>query len=654
VLLCLAILPYLNSLEAGFVYDDSGLVVGHETVQAPFAVLPLVSAPYWGEDRREDTALWRPVTTLSFGVDDALFDDSARWMHAVNVGLHAIVVLLGFTLAQRLGATREVAVITAALFAVHPLHTEAVTWVSGRAELYAALWVLVALLATASRGLRRPLLCGVATFLAVGSKESAAFLPVAVAAVALTRGEPLRRTAALAGASLIGVLAYVGLRLAALGTLGGPVARVTENPMVGTQLLERLPTVMDLAGRYVGLILWPHPLSIDYSPPALGLADGLTAYGALGLASLLALSALALIRPRDVLGRAAFLTLGAYAVASNLAVVIGTHFAERLFYLPSYFILLLLSTALARSGALETPARRRLTLTLLVAALLVAGTATWDRNADYRNDLTLAEATLEHSPNAAKASYNRARELQRAGRPGEALEQALHTLTLQPEDAWARIIRTDSLVALGRPGDAESLLRADLATTPHGHLERARLLVLLDERGATAEADALIEEALTLGANRPPWSARGADAAQRRGDYALAAERWQDVTRRTPESAYAWGELARSLLASGAPTRAREAFERSFRLAPTDPEAANGLAWTLLATGDESARAVALAQFAVGVEPRPDFLDTAARALAAAGRCPEAREQARRAAAQDPDYAETQAAVEQRCQSRPD
>ena len=644
VLIALAVLPYANALQAGFVYDDVGLVEQHEAVQGPFEIDRLLTTPYWGATRAIDTALWRPVTSLTFGLDDALRDDSAAWMHGVNVGLHAAVVLLGFMLAQRLGATREAAVAVAALFAVHPLHTEAVTWISGRAELLAALGAMAALMAATPCTPRRALACGLATLAAVASKESSAFLPAAVLALALSRGEPLRRAARTAGASLVAVLVFVALRLEVLGTLAGPVAKTTENPMVGTSLLERLPTLLDLTGRYVALVVWPQPLSIDYSPPALGLADGLTAYGLLGLLSSVALLGLAWRRPKSVLGRAAVLAVASYAVASNVIVVIGTHFAERLFYLPSYGLLLVAVCLLTRS-----PIPRRWLAASLLLLLGAGATLTWDRNRDYRDDLTLAEATLRHFPDAAKASYNRARELQRRGAHAEALAQIRHTLTLRGDDPWARIVRTNALVSLGRPDEAEAALRQDLALDPRGHLERARLLELLDERGAQAEAEALVEEALALGADRPPWPARGADAAQRRGDFALATQRWRHVVEQDPDRAYPWTELGRSLLASGAPAAARDAFEQALRLDPWRPETANALAWTLLLTGGDATRALTLAELAVENEPKPDYLDTYARALAAAGRCPDALAAARRAAAEEPTYQGAVGEIERMC-----
>ena len=642
-LIALAIVPYLNALEAGFVYDDSGLVVGHAAVQGDFSPERALTAPYWRPATARATALWRPWTTLSFAIDDAIADDSAGWMHAVNLLLHVAVVLLGFAFLLRIGAPLPAAAAAAALFAVHPLHTEAVTWISGRAELLAAIGVLGALLSATRSGLAGTLGCAAATALALGSKESAAFLPFAILLLGLARGTGTRRSLPPAAASLAVVLLYAALRFQVLGTWGGPVPGASENPMVGTTLPERLPTVFDIAGRYVSLVAWPHPLAIDYSPPVLGLASGLTAYGVLGLATTAGLLALVAVRPRSAVGIAAGLSIAAYGVASNLVVVIGTQFAERLFYLPSLGLVFIAVTL-----AMQLPIPRKALGVFLCAALLAGSVATWRHNRVYRDDLTLAEATLIVNPNSPKMSYNRARELNRSGRHAEAVREARRALELHPTP-WTRIVLANALVALDRSDEAEALLRATLASQPRSSLERSRLLELLDARNAVEEADALAEQAIEQGERADPWPARAATAAWRRGDLELAAERWRAVAASHPDNAFAWREMAQAAYVSGDAADALVGFERAVELAPDDAAANNGLAWLLLDTGHSTDRALSLAREAVETDPRPEFIDTYARALHEAGRCSEALEQARRAAELDEEYAPRQSELEREC-----
>src|SRR5512143_1191776 len=135
----LAALPYLNALGGDFVFDDVGVIRDNPAVQrdAPWRVFTTVYEP---------GALYRPLTMLSY-VANARADRGPLGFHAVNVALHVAVAIAFYALALQLLAAPHAAWIAAALFAVHPIHTEAVSGIVGRAELLAALAGLAALLA---------------------------------------------------------------------------------------------------------------------------------------------------------------------------------------------------------------------------------------------------------------------------------------------------------------------------------------------------------------------------------------------------------------------------------------------------------------------------------------------------------------------------
>ena len=141
----LAALPYLNGLSGDFVFDDVGVIRDNPVIQRD---------PAWRVFTTvyEPGALYRPLTMLSY-VANARVDGGPMGFHAVNVLLHVAVALAFYALALQLLAAPTAAWIAAALFAVHPIHTEAVTGIVGRAELLAALFSIAALLALA-RALR--------------------------------------------------------------------------------------------------------------------------------------------------------------------------------------------------------------------------------------------------------------------------------------------------------------------------------------------------------------------------------------------------------------------------------------------------------------------------------------------------------------------
>ena len=136
-----AIVPYLNALPADFTFDDVGVISENVAVQIHPAADLLTYVYYPG-------GLYRPLTMLTYAANASI--DARPWgYHLVNVVLHALVSIAVFFLARRLLDSAVAATVAALLFAVHPIHTEAVTGIVGRAELLAALGVLVSLLAVA-------------------------------------------------------------------------------------------------------------------------------------------------------------------------------------------------------------------------------------------------------------------------------------------------------------------------------------------------------------------------------------------------------------------------------------------------------------------------------------------------------------------------
>src|SRR6185295_3657348 len=185
-LLALVLVTYSNSFSGGFEGDSGPIVTQDPRVQqASRANLGLVfSQQYWYPTA--DSAVYRPMVTLSWLFNYVLLgnQDRASGYHAVNLTFHLANVLLAWLLALEVWKKPVAAFFTAAIFALHPINSEAVTNVAGRADLMAAFGVLVALLQHArpdtASGWRRvlgPAGIFAATLFGVFSKESAVAAP---------------------------------------------------------------------------------------------------------------------------------------------------------------------------------------------------------------------------------------------------------------------------------------------------------------------------------------------------------------------------------------------------------------------------------------------------------------------------------------------
>jgi tetratricopeptide (TPR) repeat protein len=445
---------YANSLRNDFTYDDRPICLEDSRTRDLTHLRELFTQSYWagsslgGLDLSADRLdpLYRPVTLLSFAVNHALTGLHPARYRLVNLLLHAGVCAAVYVLGMILFRRRLVACITGLVFAVHPVHTEAVVPMVGRSELLAAITVLGALILyiqDALAGPPRPItwryvLTLVLFLLAVFSKESAiTFAGLAVAADVWVRlrGPAWTRSGPWSGYLLtrltrryFGVLAivifFLLVRRHVVGHLFSSADLIppTLNVLVIASWPERVLTCLAVLARYVYLLFIPYPLSYDYSSPAIELQRSLLSRPVLaGLACVVGMVIAIILseRRRGQVAAAVIFFLIAYSVASNLVFRIGVLMAERLIYLPSVGVCLLWGLA-AAAIADRWPARpgwpewlkSRLSAGGLAAALgigtllIVYGVLTVRRNAVWRNNEVLYETGLRIQPRSHKCWLN--------------------------------------------------------------------------------------------------------------------------------------------------------------------------------------------------------------------------------------------------------
>ncbi len=429
------------SLTAPFVYDDRPYVVenadlrgGLERVPALFAASFPSTAPQRG--------LYRPVTAVSLRLDRLGGGVPAPWRHHLtNVALAALLAFAVHALLRRFLEPSPAAA-GALLFAAHPVHVEAVAWVSGRAELLAALLGVLAagLLVDAARASDRGRAAAGGALLLAGilAKEGAAALAVLLPAWAL-RARP--RAPALAVVPALAAAAVaMAARLAVLGA-AGPAPGETVG---AARLADRWPLVLAAAGEHLRLLVWPHPLSLERMPqPPASWSDPAVAAGAATLATAVGLAAWAARRGAPALFAAwPFVTL---LPVAHL-VPIGETVAERFLLLPSVGACALLGAALAGPGR----ARRA-----LVALLVTAGVgASVARATVWRDEVRLWEDAVRRTPGSALARAALGDALAAAGHPEAAGKAWQAALARDPALAAARLAWAGELARTGRVAEA--------------------------------------------------------------------------------------------------------------------------------------------------------------------------------------------------------
>jgi tetratricopeptide (TPR) repeat protein len=407
LLLAAVVLVYGNTLVNEFTMDDGLYVVNNPQV-AGHSVRALF-AP------NKISNVFRPFTFATLALNRAVNGVKPLGFHLVNLVLHAAVTWLLYLLLQAiLGASPEAnnsAFAAALLFAVHPIHTEAVASVVGRSELLAAGFLLAAWILHLRDREIAALIC---FLLALLSKESAAAFLGLVLLGDYARGEwkPRLRYARIAGVTLL----YVGLLWKVQGgRLGTASISLLDNPLANVPAGWRILNALRVAWKYAGLHFYPATLSCDYSfnqiPVYLDWRHTLPA----AVAAMVAVGAWlwAIRKGRRGLVLAGGIYLAGFATTANILVTAGTIMGERLAYLPSagFCLLVALGWSWLRErtplGASMNKDRQR-TLAFGMLAVLVGALAirTVVRNQGWINNLVLYSAAVRAAPGSAKMHSN--------------------------------------------------------------------------------------------------------------------------------------------------------------------------------------------------------------------------------------------------------
>jgi hypothetical protein len=421
-ILALALLAILNTLPNGFTYDDRFIVVGNPAVRQIGGWRQFLLQPYWPFPHGGDG--YRPLTTLLLAIEWAISRDPL-FFHAISGALYAACSLAVFWLAGKI-TTPWIAWWTAALFAVHPVHVEAVAGAVGQAELAAALLMLLAIgiylvgrrrgrLSAARRAAIAILFLGGCLF-----KEHAFVLPALLvltewAFVDQPRGlrARLRQEWRLVALLSLAALGYVAAR-----------SMVVQNGLTGfapympfltlhADLWDRALTMLAVIPHWFRLLFFPLRLSTEYGPPAYPVGGPWQATHLIGLAlaCLVAVAGLCSARlNRRVLAFAMGWSVILILPVSNV-IPSGILIAERTLFAPSVGACLVVATAIvwakphvAKLGSLAR------TLGLVAAgSLLVFGLIrTVVRDADWRDNESLFDAAVKDEPKVYRAHYMRA------------------------------------------------------------------------------------------------------------------------------------------------------------------------------------------------------------------------------------------------------
>ena len=407
------VLVWANSVPGGPIFDDHFLVVGQDCFRTIGGMVDIVMLEH---------CTYRPLRYLSYGVDDLIFGGEFWGFHVGNIAYHLLATALAGLLALELArrwrpdaaarSTMWFALAVAAIWALHPVQTDSVSYVSGRRDILAGLFTMASVwlaLVADRRGGLWWLLPLWTTLFAFMSKESAVVIPALFLAWKLREASVrdwLREhlAAAVSGA--------VGLTLSFLMVLYRGVFLSHSNrgfEWWGGSIETNFATVAALQVKYVQHVFVSAPLVGDYKPHSIELAasfgDPRSILGAVLLGLLLvAFASTWKRRPLVSFG------IAWYLVSLTPVSHIFPHhelYAEHYLYIPLFGAALAVVDA-ARWGLERwAPARAASGGTALALVACVAmGALVFDRNRDFIDERTFYENVIDHAPGNLRARSN--------------------------------------------------------------------------------------------------------------------------------------------------------------------------------------------------------------------------------------------------------
>ena len=608
-----AALPHLNTLRNGFVYDDETLVLDNPYIRN-FHYLAKIfttqAASHFGAGMAN---YYRPLMNVGYLLCYQVFGPHPFGFHLVNVVLHAAVVCAVFLLTKRMFQNRNLALMAAVLFAIHPIHSEVVAWIAASPDLELSLfylltfWLFLAGARPEGRSSYLAQLAMAGSFaLALLSKEQAVTLPLLATVYehfyradrAETRpAQKVRRYAVL----WLLAVAYLLFRVRVLGALssGFRVYHLTW--------YQTFESAVALLAQYLWKLLWPVDLRTNcpFHPPS-GFFDPAVVGGLVALAVCCALFFFLWRRARALSFGLLWLLVPLAPVLNVRWMPIGA-FEERYLYLPSVGFCWLLSWGFLKLRA-RASARGAVWSKALAAAfaILVAlcSIRIVTRNRDWRNNFTLYTNTLAACPDAyiarrdLGAAYWQIGDVESAEREwrealkvapkysttwsslglvylkkerySEAIEYYKKAIELDPHDKEAHLYLGVAYMDMHSLELAESELRTAVSLFPLNPNARNALGKLYLDEGRSAEAEEQFRRSVEIEPNLMGYGRLGLIHWQR-GDVKLAEQEWREALRLAPNDSSVLNNLGLVCSDQGRYSEAVSFFHQAIGLKPDDP-----------------------------------------------------------------------------------
>jgi hypothetical protein len=438
---------YWMCLPYGYVLDDQIVITDNKFTQKGISgIWEILSTEsftgyFGGQKDLVAGARYRPLSIVSFAIEQSIFGDNPFIRHFINILLYGLCGLLIFRIFSILLPEKKntpwllsIPFLAVALYILHPVHSEVVANIKGRDEIMTAIGAMGALyfalrfLSTQNRGWL--LASGLSMFLGLMSKENAitflAVIPLTM--YFFTKASTKDYLLALAP-SLIAAFIYMVIRTNVIGYVldsGKEITDLMNDPFLEMNGVEKIATIIYTLGEYLRLLVFPHPLTHDYYPYHIPIMN----FGKPGtLISLALYLGLAFVffklwKSKSIYAWSIGFFIATISIVSNFVFPVGTFMNERFIFIPSIAFSLVCAWVLIQHGwNSDKPFLKWGSVAMIM--LLAAGYAfkTYTRIPAWKDALSLNGQAAMVSPGSARSNCFMATALYELGRDTSDLEE---------------------------------------------------------------------------------------------------------------------------------------------------------------------------------------------------------------------------------------
>ena len=459
LIIALGFAVYANSLNGEFIWDDQHLVEDNVYIR-DWANVPkfFTESIGSGADAADVYSFYRPAQMITYAIDYSFWKLDVRGYHLTNVLLHVLASLMVFWFITALYADWRLSLFTGLLFAAHPMHTEAVSYISGRADPLFLIFMLLCFVFYI-KSLRREkavysVSMAVSYLLAIFSKEISLILPFLLLLYHYTFREKIKLRTILP--VLVLNVSYIIARFTFLSFLSSHVVHQTT-------FAQRLAGFFIAIVNYIKVIILPLDLHMEYGN---SFFDFTYPQVWAGMAAVFAL-AVVLVRTRParniVFFSLAWFLLGLFP-SSGLVYPINAYMAEHWLYLPSIGIFLLLSKGLTL--LCDEKGMKAVSIAAVVLFLGFYSYLTVQQNHYWKAPIPFYERTLKYANNSSRVYFNLANEYRRAGRNEQAVPLYNKAIGIRPDHLDARYNLAKAHEEMGQNGQAMAAYQEIIESDP--------------------------------------------------------------------------------------------------------------------------------------------------------------------------------------------